>query len=135
MNDTQLSDRVAILERDNRRWKRICIAGFSLVLATIAIGAAAVPEVLEELRVKRLVVVDGEKRDRIVIDGKDGKALQILGENGTPIVRLHADSRTRAFTLLDNDGAIRARLAIDTKTRVSTLDLRGKNRKLIAVKF
>ncbi len=81
---SKLVGRLEKVERQNRRMKRIGIAGILCAGAVFLVGAQGnKPEVLEEVRAKRFVVIDDEGRERTVMHATaDRSNFAMSDENG-----------------------------------------------------
>jgi hypothetical protein len=94
VNIDEVSERVARLEREVRRWKRFSAAAFALLSATILLSygreiekARAAVSAPEDLKVRRLIVVDKNGNPRILLDVKPppfGAEVGLVDENGNP---------------------------------------------------
>ena len=61
-----IEQRMELLERTNRRWRRLACTMAVLIVAAVGIGAAQINE--DELRLRKLVIEDEKGRDRIVLN-------------------------------------------------------------------
>jgi hypothetical protein len=75
----EIVERLEQLERHNRRQRcaLYIIGGFAIVV--VVAGAQGAPEVLDELRVKKLTIVSDDKWERCVFDGNGGEELRLGG--------------------------------------------------------
>lgn len=115
------------LERELRsvrrsvRHQRLGIAGMAVLLATLALGGSGQPErQFDELRVKRLLVVDDQGKLRIsALTYPDGKA---------GVTWLDRNERLRMVAMTSPDGdASMSWLDIDGETRIAASTLPNGN--------
>lgn len=99
---SKLVERLEKVERQNRRMKRIGFAGFLCVGAVFLVGAQGnKPEVLEEIRAKRFVVIDDKGRERTVMYATaDTNNFIMSDENGTQRIHLWAQKDRMYMALL-----------------------------------
>ena len=79
-----IEQRMELLERTNRRWRRLACTMAVLIVAGVGIGAAQMNE--DELTLRKLVIQDEEGRKRIVLD---------TNERGASIVHYDANGQGR----------------------------------------
>ena len=79
-----IEQRMDLLERTNRRWRRLACTMAVLIVAGVGIGAAQMNE--DELTLRKLVIQDEEGRKRIVLD---------TNERGASIVHYDANGQGR----------------------------------------
>ncbi|HWO87814.1 MAG TPA: hypothetical protein VNL98_01555 [Gemmatimonadales bacterium] len=103
-----LTTRLDRLERDARRWRWVAamLVGTLGITGLLAATTARPVPVADEIRTKRLVVVDGQGRDRVLL-GEDlfrGIGLRVLDASGTLRVVLgvkHLVGDTPYLALID----------------------------------
>ncbi len=106
-----LTTRMERLERASRRWKLVGLMGLASIAAVVLMGQAAVPAVSDEVRTRKLVIVDDEGRPRAVLAAeKDGVTLSLADEAGTNRVVLGTSKEGAQLSLRDETGKTRARL-------------------------
>ncbi len=105
---SNLVERLERVERQNRRMKRIGIAGFLCIGAVFLVGAQGnKPEVLEEVRAKRFVVIDDNGRERTVLSATaDACSFLMSDENGKPRVTLSATKTHMLLAFFDSHGKV-----------------------------
>jgi len=84
--------------------------------------------VAEEVRVRRLVLVDDEGRKRAALDmGPDGPTLRLFDENGVPREMLFVGAELSMLDLADAAGKPRATLVVGADvSRLFLFDAAGK---------
>lgn len=103
-----LETRVTLLERSSRRWRAasICLAAMAVLGGTLAMQSAGP----DELTLRKLVVVDADGRQRVVVSGS---GLIFADEAEQPrIVVATLDNGAAAVQHFDADG--RRRIAVGT---------------------
>ena len=76
-----IEQRMELLERTNRRWRRLACTMAVLIVAAVGIGAAQMNE--DELVLRKLVIQDEEGRERIVLDtNRHGAGMTYYDANG-----------------------------------------------------
>ena len=104
----ELVDRLEKLERQNRRTRRIAIAGVLCAGVVFLVGAQGnKPEVLEEVRAKRFVVIDDEGRERTVMHATaDRSNFAMSDENGKERVSLFTTKDYMALAFVNSRGKV-----------------------------
>ncbi len=95
-----------------------------------AVPEVVVPEVVEELRARRLVLVDERGEERVVagVDAKNTARLTIHDDAGTERVRIGVDARAAFALLRDEQGRKRVGMACDAFPHLMLLDSHQKQR-------
>jgi hypothetical protein len=139
MNPTQddyykLLEHMGRLERRDWWWKRAVIFMGVGVCGALLLGAANAPETLDELWVKKLVVVgkDG-KSPRLIVDGQSRSLLLVKDANGTSRFGLVHEQRQVVFHMLNDKGKLRVAAGYDPGQSFFTLcDRTGRHTKVTA---
>lgn len=109
--NSEVIERLEKLERQNRRMKRIGFAVIAGLGATLLMGAAGDnPEVLDEIRVKKLVVEDYAGTVRFLLEGNNDRTMFEMNDvrgNRRIVLFVSEQKRTASFALVQNDGRIR----------------------------
>jgi hypothetical protein len=113
--------RLERLERQNR-WMTAAVASMAVVLAVVFLVAAGQdqekdkPKVLEEVRAKRVAIVDNAGNDRIILDAPEGRARLAMftgASEDKPQLALGVESGgVSVVALFDERGALRADLTL-----------------------
>ncbi len=152
-NQNEIINRLQKLEKQNRYMKLGGLAIVLLAVTTLLTGASKKPEIAEEIRAKKIVLVDEQGKEVIVMDSLNnnvsrinifdskGKIRLCLGAvDGNPILgmndpngnnrlRLTADDTSSLLSLSDSKGNLRLYLAADDAiSRLSLGDPNGNLR-------
>ena len=134
-----LTQRLERLEQENRQWKRVASLTIALLGAVILIGATMSKKgkVPEELRTKRLVLVDEAARGRaeFSVTTDNRPALVLSDEAGKPRLRLYLSQYGEpTLSFADTAGKRRLVLTLDLYgTLLQFADEAGKLRAALAV--
>lgn len=104
--NSSLEERVALLERSNRRWRRVCVC--LLLLAVIGFGVAAEqpPAPAEILQARRIELIGPDGKADIVLDAKpDATSLAVWGPDHQHAAVLVARQDKTAMMLMKNKDA------------------------------
>ena len=99
MNEAQMDDvtqRLDRLERENRRWRLLGISAVTVLGLVVVMGATESKGVKgeEEIRARRIVVVDRDGKQRVVLDASGKESIiELRDENGKRRVVLRTDKR------------------------------------------
>ncbi len=119
-----LEDRMAKLERQNRSMKLAGLAALLIAAAVVLMGQASRPEALEELRGRRLVIVDEDGLVRATLGATDSGA-RLLMYDTVGNLRLDMDVSEFGPGLVLNDSGRRTRVGLgvfDVGPRLWMLD-------------
>jgi hypothetical protein len=110
-----LSQRLDRLERENRWWR--CTASLAVVgVVLIPLVAATAAKAPEEIRAKKLVIVDDEGRQRIVLGWYAGYGLKIIGKGDKTRISLedwnHGETE---LALHSQEGPARLKLTVSAE--------------------
>jgi hypothetical protein len=106
-----LEDRVAKLERENRRWKRGAVLVLAVLSGLVLMGQTPRPRVSDEVRTRSLVIVDQAGKERAALSAfKEGPRLSLWDEAGNERVALYANKDEGHLSLRDQVGNERASL-------------------------
>ena len=104
----EITNRLYKLEKQNRYMKLGGLTIVLLVVATMLAGADKKPEIAEEIRAKRIVVVNEKGEERIELkSSKDGSLCSIADSNGTRRIELASLNGTSGLILRDQKEEIR----------------------------
>lgn len=134
MNDyNALAIRLDRLERQNRRLKRIGLSAVVIAGASFLLGAQGdKPEVIDEIRVKKLVVVDdaGASRGILGVDANGHSRFDLKDQQGTSriIAIVNESSRRTLISFHQSDGKMRigGGCQDNGKAWMNAVNLRGK---------
>ena len=134
-----LTQRLERLERENRQWKRLASLAVALLGTVILVGATVSKKskVPDELRAKRIVLVDDAARDRaelsVMTDNRPG--LVFSDEAGKPRLMLYLSQYGEpTLSFADTGGRRRIVLNLDLYgTLLQFADEAGKLRAALAV--
>jgi hypothetical protein len=123
-----LENRVATLERENRRLKSCALLALVVVAGVILTGQASVPNVSDQITTRRLVVVDEAGQTRAVLSGAgfvldgepgEGVASLIVGKNGPTLMLGRESEKPQILLTVLTDGPHLELLDKTLETRVS----------------
>ena len=107
----ELIERLEKLERQNRWMKRGALALTAGLAVTLFMGAGGnKPEVLDEIRVKKLVIEDDAGTIRCQLDASNkGTILQLNDRSGSPRVAIFTDAKSgmAGMNVRQKDGKMR----------------------------
>ena len=87
MNNNELKQRLDCLEGRINRYRIITFSLAAVVLALIGIAATSPKETSEEIRAKKLVIVNDQGKESILLTaGKQGGGLVLFDDVGHPMV-------------------------------------------------
>ncbi len=104
-----LEQRVQNLERSSRWWRRVSAVAVALLAAVLLVGGG---DPVEELRVRKLIVVDQKGAAQITLETADGRASLTLGDllRGQVSMAVKADGLT-SLSL----GSMRGEVSMEVK--------------------
>ena len=129
-NQNEIISRLHKLEKQNRYMKLGGLAIVLLVVTTLLTGASKKPDVAEEIRAKKIAVVDEQGKDVIVITSLNNVSrITIFDSTGTIRCGLGAVDGKSMLGMFDSKGKYRlGLLADDTSSSLSLNDSKGKSR-------
>jgi len=125
----EIVERLEQLERHNRRQRcaLYIIGGFAIVV--VVTGAQGAPEVLDELRVKKLTIVSDDKWERCVFDGNGGELMAVYGgpdkKKRITIRGTEKGGKGYALSMYDSEQQYRIHIAVDSRARIANVRLAG----------
>src|SRR5262245_45421746 len=97
-----IEDRVRNLELENRRLRGWILLAITIPLGVFLMGQSTDPSLVDELRIRKLMVVDEAGRMRAVLfSGEYGTALAMVDEEGKQQLSLGANPAGRGLTFSD----------------------------------
>ena len=107
-------DRLDVLERENRRWKRGVLLAATAIAAAGILGMAPPPAKTLDLQLLRIVDAGGKAR-AVLCMGDDGPMLSLFDEKGRLRANLGVAKEGPSLDLLDTAESPRAQLTVDGK--------------------
>jgi hypothetical protein len=114
-----LEERMARLEQDNRRWKRLTLLLTFIPFGMLPLMGANPQETLKTLTVREIIFKDetGAMRGRITAD--KGIAQQFFASNGKERYRLAVSDTAVVEDFRDSNDVLRSRLEVDKTGNVA----------------
>lgn len=107
-----MAQRLDRLERE-RRWWKVTGVGSAVVMALVLLLGAAPRKAPDEIRARRVVVVDGEGRERITLGWYFGYGLKIIGKDDKTRISLEDwDNGQTELGLHSQQGSARVKLTV-----------------------
>jgi len=105
MKQSELEDRLQRLEHRIKRYQLIIASLGAAALALLGIAAASPKDVSEEIRAKKLVIVNNEGKEEIVLTaGKQGGALMLFDDGGHPMFMVGSEEAGSTLVMKTRDG-------------------------------
>jgi len=114
-----LEERMARLEQDNRRWKRLALLSPIILFGMLTLMGANPQETMKTLTVREIIFKDetGTMRGRITAD--KGIAQQFYASNGKERYRLAISDTAVVEDFRDSNDVLRSRLEVDKTGNVA----------------
>ena len=132
-NQHEIINRLHKLENQNRYMKLGGLAIVLLVVTTLLTGASKKPDVAEEIRAKKIVLVNEQGKEVIVMENINNVSRIIISDSkGKTLFVLGATDGSSILGMLDSNGNNRLSLIADDEgSRFDLWDIKGK--KLLAL--
>src|SRR5438874_2246573 len=127
MIDAALEERLARLERSNRRWRRSCVALVAFIATGLVLAAEQAPAPAEILQAKRLELIGPDGKAAIVMEAKpDATSLAVWGPDHEHAAVFVAQKNKAAMMLMKNKEAPEVFAeAVDQGGQIGVTDGRG----------
>ena len=152
-NLQEITERLDKVEKQNRYMKLAGVAFLSVVVVALLAGAAKKPEVVKEIKAHRIVMVDSEGKERIVMEEgrvRGWSMFSMLNSEGVITFRTMVTDQTVSMTLSPNQNGLTLwageqrsefkmygknnteQIHLKTSEFESVLDVTGPNKKNLA---
>jgi hypothetical protein len=123
----EISKRLKRVEQHNRYMKLAGVVFISVVVVSLLAGAAKKPEVAKEIKAQRIVMVDSEGRERIVMEENNpgGPIFKILSSTGESMFYTFVMDDFVTMMFLTKEG--KKRVSLMTREKDSIFKMYGKD--------
>jgi hypothetical protein len=130
MTESEIINRLHKLEKQNKYMKLGGLAIVLLVVTTLLTGASKKPDVAEEIRAKKIVLVNERGKDVIVMENlNDSSQIVMFDSNGKMRFGLEVNDRYSDLNIYDSKANERLSLSsMDSGPLLYMYDSKGKKR-------
>jgi hypothetical protein len=105
MNNAELESRLETIERRLSRYRLISVLLGLALVGLAGIAANAPSETTQEIRARRVVIVDEKGRETgHMTSGPNGGLLSLMNNEAIPVIRMGAGEKGGKITVLDAKG-------------------------------